>query len=94
MAILKVKDTNGNEIPIPAIRGKSAYQYAKEGGYTGTEDEFKAKMAAEWASKEDVEKLEGKKVDGVGIKSIVKKTQAEYDAMASHDSNTIYVIEG
>lgn len=47
MAILKVKDNNGNEIPIPAIRGKSAYQYAKEGGYTGTEDEFKAKMAEE-----------------------------------------------
>ena len=27
--------------------GKSAYQYAVEGGYTGTEDEFAAKLAAE-----------------------------------------------
>lgn len=25
--------------------GKSAYEYAKEGGYAGTEDEFKLKMA-------------------------------------------------
>lgn len=28
--------------------GKSAYQYAVEGGYTGTEAEFKSKMAAEY----------------------------------------------
>ena len=27
--------------------GKSAYQYAQEGGYTGTEAEFTAKLAAE-----------------------------------------------
>lgn len=29
--------------------GKSAYQYAVEGGYTGTEEEFAAKMAQPWA---------------------------------------------
>ena len=34
MAILKVKDANGNVTEIPAIRGKSAYAYAKDGGYT------------------------------------------------------------
>lgn len=31
----------------PGADGKSAYQYAQEGGYTGTETEFAAKMAAE-----------------------------------------------
>ena len=31
--------------------GKTAYQYAKEGGYTGTEVEFAAKLAAEYAPK-------------------------------------------
>ena len=31
----------------PGTSGKSAYQYAVEGGYTGTEDEFKTKMAEE-----------------------------------------------
>lgn len=40
MAVLTVRDNEGNEIPIPAIRGKSAYEYAKDGGYTGTEEEF------------------------------------------------------
>lgn len=38
--------------------------------------------------------LDKEKVDGIGIKAIVKKTQAEYDAMASHDANTLYVIVG
>ena len=40
MAILKLKDENGNIIDIPSIRGKSAYEYAQEGGYTGTEADF------------------------------------------------------
>lgn len=47
--VLTVYDENGNRIPIPAIAGKSAYAYAKEGGYTGTEEEFAQKMADESA---------------------------------------------
>lgn len=42
-SVLKIRDANGNFIPINAIRGengKSAYEQAKEGGYTGTEQEF------------------------------------------------------
>lgn len=36
--------------PGPAgADGKTAYQYAQEGGYTGSEAEFKAKLAAEYA---------------------------------------------
>lgn len=44
--VLKIKDANGNLIPINAIRGeagangKSAYEQAKDGGYKGTEAEF------------------------------------------------------
>lgn len=34
------------------------------------------------------------KVNGTGINNIVKMTQEEYDAMDSHDSATLYVIEG
>lgn len=30
--------------------GKTAYEYAKDGGYTGSEDDFKAKMAADAVS--------------------------------------------
>ena len=43
--ILSVYDENGNRVEVPAIRGKSAYQYAKDGGYTGTEEEFAEKQA-------------------------------------------------
>jgi hypothetical protein len=43
MAILKIRDNNGNVTEIPAIKGndgKSAYAYAQDGGYAGTEAEF------------------------------------------------------
>ena len=46
-AILKVRDADGTVHEIHALQGKSAYQYAVEGGYTGTEAEFAAKMAEE-----------------------------------------------
>lgn len=43
MPALKLKDKNGDWIPLPTIKGadgKSAYQQAVEAGYTGTEAEF------------------------------------------------------
>lgn len=46
-SILKVRDTDGTVHEIYALQGKSAYQYAVEGGYTGTETEFAAKLSAE-----------------------------------------------
>lgn len=44
-----VKDADGNRtkvagIGLPGPAGKSAYQYAVEGGFSGTEDEFRALM--------------------------------------------------
>ena len=45
-SILKVRDADGTVHEIYALQGKSAYQYAQEGGYTGTEEEFAAKLAA------------------------------------------------
>lgn len=41
--VLKIRDENGNFVGIPAITGtpgKSAYEQAVEGGYSGTEEEF------------------------------------------------------
>lgn len=38
--ILRVRDENGNFIPINAIKGDSAYEQAVLGGYKGTEAEF------------------------------------------------------
>ena len=43
-------DEQGKYVGIPAIKGadgKSAYAYAVEGGYTGTETEFAEKLAQE-----------------------------------------------
>lgn len=31
---------------LESLKGKSAYDYAKEGGYTGTEEEFAVRLAA------------------------------------------------
>lgn len=45
MSILYIRDKDGKFVPIPAIQGangKSAYESAKDGGYTGTEEEFNA----------------------------------------------------
>ena len=33
----------------PGTAGKTAYEYAQDGGYTGTEEEFSAKLAKEYA---------------------------------------------
>lgn len=63
MAVLKIKDQNGNIIPVPSIAGKSAYSYAQDGGYTGTESEFAEKLAAEWATAKSVSQLEQEIVD-------------------------------
>ena len=53
--ICKVWDAEQSKyVGIPAIKGtdgKSAYQYAVEGGYTGTEVEFAEKLAAEMPEK-------------------------------------------
>ena len=43
--ILSVYDADGNQIEIPALPGKSAYRYAVDGGYTGTEEEFSELLA-------------------------------------------------
>ena len=82
-AILAQAKASGEFDGAPGEPGQSAYEYAQDGGYTGTEAEFTDKMAAI-----------GDNVTGTGIKAIIKITQEEYDAMASHDSETLYVIEG
>ena len=46
-SILKVRDADGTVHEIYALQGKSAYQYAQEGGYTKTESDFYAKLAQE-----------------------------------------------
>lgn len=43
MTILKVKQANGEILNVPfgvGADGKTAYEYAKESGYSGTEEDF------------------------------------------------------
>ena len=44
-SILKVRDAGGTIHEIHSLQGKTAYQYAQDGGYTGTETEFAEKLA-------------------------------------------------
>lgn len=49
-SILRVRDSKGNIIEIPAVQGpvgpagKSAYEYAKESGFEGTEELFAERL--------------------------------------------------
>lgn len=49
------------------LAGKSAYQYAVEGGYTGTEAEFAAKMAEEIPSIDDTLTNSGQAADAKAV---------------------------
>ena len=65
--------TNGKD----GADGKSAYQYAKDGGYTGTEDEFAEKLAQEapTAFYVNFEMLEEEFVDGMLLLSMDKTVE-------------------
>ena len=53
--------------------GKTAYQYAKDGGYTGTEEEFAQKLAKEYPTREEVNKLSEDKVDRTIFEKLLLK---------------------
>lgn len=50
-SILRVKDQNGNEIDIPAIKGASAYEIAVKNGFKGTEEEWLESLKSGGSSK-------------------------------------------
>ena len=45
--------------------GKSAYAYAVEGGYTGTEGEFAEKLAEETYSKSEIDAIMGSYINDI-----------------------------
>lgn len=45
MAVLHIRNSSGEFEEVQSLNGKTAYQAAKEGGYTGTESEFNTKLA-------------------------------------------------
>jgi hypothetical protein len=86
MAILKIRDNNGNVTEIPAIKGsdgKSAYKYAQDGGYTGTEKEFEEKLAKTPVIKTTTEitPMEVKALMDAGESFAISHTDSNYGAM-------------
>ena len=49
----------------PGADGKSAYQYAQEGGFTGTETEFAAKLAKDTYSKAEIDAIMGSYINNI-----------------------------
>lgn len=87
------------------LDGKSAYQYAKDGGYTGTEVEFAEKLAKEipkktsdlendsgFITKEDIPSID---IPDVDLSEYATKEYVEnYSVVLSHDGNGNATIEG
>ena len=72
----------GEQGPAGA-NGKSAYQYAMEGGYTGTEAEFAAKLAAEIPSVDDTLKEAGKAADAAAVGDALSSLSEEIAGIPS-----------
>lgn len=49
----------------PGADGKSAYAYAVEGGYTGTEAEFAEKLAQETYSRTEIDNIMGSYINAI-----------------------------
>ena len=73
MAMIKVRDKDGNIIDIPALNGESAYNIAVKNGFVGTE--------AEW-----VESLKGEKgeIGKTPIKGVDYWTEADIAEIQSY----------
>lgn len=57
----------GRAVGAAGAGGKSAYEYAVDGGYTGTEAEFAAKLAAEIPAVDDTLTASGKAADAAAV---------------------------
>lgn len=55
--LLAVKNQDGTKSYIPALLGKSAYDFAKDAGYNGTVDEYSEKQAKEPITDEHIKTL-------------------------------------
>ena len=73
MAMIKVRDKDGNILDIPALNGESAYNIAVKNGFVGTE--------AEW-----IESLKGEKgeIGKTPIKGVDYWTEADIAEIQSY----------
>ena len=92
-SILKVRDADGTVHEIYSIQGKSAYQYAQDGGYTGTEEEFAEKMAAPLPVVDDTLAQPGQAADAAAVGERLSALSEEIvttseSKVAAHNSGT------
>lgn len=96
MAILRVKQQDGTILSIPIgsnnSSGKSAYDYAREAGYTGTEAEFAEALAnIDSISAEDVKySTQGTFVHQEGFDGTLDEAIVDITNAIGNNYNTIY----
>lgn len=61
----------------PGSAGKTAYQYAQEGGYTGSEEDFAAKLAAEMPTVDDTLTQTGQAADAAAVGDAISSLSEE-----------------
>lgn len=78
------KPTEWEAVDMPSGGGKTAYQYAQDGGYTGTEEEFAEKMAKEQLTGTTDELTPAQVCDAVlaGIPVKVQYTDSTYGLLS------------
>lgn len=72
------------KMQVFGLKGKSAYEYAQEGGYTGTEEEFRAKLAEDMTEEKIIDLL-----TETGIISPVVNSDGKFYTNTNDD---IYVL--
>ena len=87
------KDGAAGKDGAPGADGKSAYQYAQDGGYTGTEEEFAGKMAAEIPSIDNTLTKSGQAADAAVVGDRLSALSEEIvttaeSKVAAHNSGT------
>lgn len=101
MAILRYRDKDGSIKEISVIKGnngKSAYEHAKDGGYTGTETEFNEMLASAGSGHNTTASQvllgEQNALNYVPVLKIYQMTTDEYDAELQNgniDENALYI---
>ena len=83
---------------LPGADGKSAYEYAQEGGYTGTEEEFSVKLAAEIPSVDDTLTMPGEAADAAVVgRKLTEQSEAIADyetlGLGLHTDGKVYIYK-
>lgn len=72
--------------------GKSAYQVAVDNGFIGTEQEWLESLKGADGSNGTAADVSGKIDNGGGVAKEVALTKAEYNALATKEQDTLYII--